>query len=164
MLHRREGRAAGDAFELRFESERRLDWEENPYAIGRIFIGEFHEPFEAPLTWWGRWDYERHWHAQARQLLSQGRALFLTSYRGPHASAHVGWPAWRQADLVIVQHHLILVARLARPFNAARPHEAVGAREAVSEDGAPVSQWTVALDAVQAFVGRGLLGDIYVPA
>jgi hypothetical protein len=150
---------------LRFESGPLLDYEGWSYAVGRIFIDEFHEPFEASLDHWGPNDYAHQWSAAAKRIADgRGPALFLTSYRGPGAAYHFAWPAWREGDRIILQHRLLLTEQLTAPFDPTRPHEVVGVRNNLSEDGDPISQWEVSVAAVQEFVARGPSGSIHVPA
>ena len=151
MLQRRDRQVSIEDFAIRFESRPIHDPEGWTYAIGRIIVGDFHEPFEAILDYWDREAYATQWRSAAR-LLANGseRALFLTSYRGPGAAYHFGWPAWRQADRVILRNWFIRTEQLESSFNPDRAHDIVGALQLDADD-QPPSEWSTTLAAITEF-------------
>jgi hypothetical protein len=155
MLRRRDERSAGGTFEIRFESGPVVEpWEGGSIALGRILLGDFHEPFEASLEHWAVADYEARWQRAAQRLVDgAGPALFLTSYHGATAGYHDGWLAWREGVSVIFHHRLLLHERLPRLEDGAY-HIGFHDRERVSPHGAPISEWDVSLAAVEDFLAR----------
>jgi hypothetical protein len=151
-----------DVFDLRFETGPLVDWEGWPYAVGRITLGEHTEPFEASLEAWDPRRYVQQWQEQAARLVSGAdRALCLTSFGGPEAAYHFGWPMWRFNDAVRVQQYLIIAEQLSAPLDPSRAESVVRDREAASEDGHPISEWVVDVEDVRYWLeqARGL----YVP-
>ena len=150
-------------FGIRIETGPHENDEGWPYALGRIVLGEFTEPFEATLAVWTARQYEAQWRDAGLRLLGGLDAvMFVASYHGPGALYHFTWPAWRDRTEVIFQNRLVLQELLDAPFDPWRTHEFVGARQSLSEDGQPVSEWRVELEAVRQFFTEPL--GSYVPA
>ena len=130
------------------EGERLFNW-------GRITLGAFQEEFQCPLFDWAPGDYAAHWlEAGARLVAGAPVAVFLTHMMRPDADYHMGWPAWREGDLVVVQERLFLREQLNGDFDPANPEVHVGPRHELSVEGELVSQWEVGLRDVAAFVAR----------
>jgi hypothetical protein len=72
----------------------------------------------------------------------------------PTAAYHMGWPAWRDGDRVLVQERLFVAEQLDGPFDPEHPEVHLGPRREVSDEGLRISQWTVTLGDVAAFVDR----------
>jgi hypothetical protein len=152
---------AGDrpGFDLFFTSGPLVDWEGWSYAIGRIVIGLFDEPFEADVGSWTVVDYQRQWkEAAARLARGEGRTAFFTSYKGVGAAWHAWWPAWREEGMVRLQHHLLLRDQLTDPFDIREPYRHISERRGVSEDGEAISEWAVGIEDVLAFASRPVTG------
>ena len=103
------------------EGERLYNW-------GRITLGHFQEDFQAPLYDWAPGDYEAQWVEAAERLVDGSPVVvFLTHMVHPTAPYHIGWPAWREGDVVHVQHSI---------------------------EGQPISQWRVTVADVAQFLDR----------
>lgn len=61
------------------------------------------------------------------------------------------WPLYRVGDTVFVQNHLLFVNTLNMPFNVDALQDFVRPRRTINEEGAVISEWPVALSAVEAF-------------
>ena len=130
------------------EGERLFMW-------GRITLGSFQDDFQAPLFDWAPGDYAAQWLDAAERLVAgDASVVFLTHMSHPTASYHLGWPAWREGDLVLVQERLFLAEQLGGPFDLEHPEIHLGPRQEVSDEGLRISQWSVGLQDVAAFVER----------
>jgi hypothetical protein len=72
----------------------------------------------------------------------------------PDAAYHLGWPAWREDDRVVVQERLFLREHLNGAFDPENPEVHAGPRQELSLEGERISQWQVGLRDVAAFVER----------
>ena len=130
------------------EGERLFSW-------GRITLGHFREEFQAPLYDWAPGDYTAHWLESAERLVAGAPvAVFLTHMVRPDAAYHLGWPAWREDDRVVVQERLFLREHLNGAFDPENPEVHAGPRQDLSLEGERISQWQVGLRDVAAFVER----------
>ena len=142
-------------FDLHFSEGPAVSDEGWWHAVGTVVLGEDRDGFAISLEWWGRAAYEQQWLAAARRLvIGPDRVMFLVSYNGPEAAYHFAWPAWRDGNQVRVQNWLVLTDQLPTRFDPDEADRFVRARETVSEDGAPISEWDVTVADLQAFVDR----------
>jgi hypothetical protein len=173
MIRRREGRASGRTFELRFETGRMYypafrdllsheiigGWS---FAVGRVFLGPVHAPFDASLDHWQPLDYERQWRAAASRVVDgPGAALFPTSYRGPGASHHAVWWAQRDGDRVGFRLDDVSGKRLEAYLHTAeaiRMPNRWPMLPARSE-----AQWTVSVSDIREFLVHGPMSGSHVP-
>ena len=113
------------------EGERLFSW-------GRIRLGEFRDEFQVPLYDWAPGDYVAQWLDAAERLVAGAPAVvFLTHMVHPTAAYHMGWPAWRDGDRVLVQERLFLAEQLGGPFDLERPETAPRAPPGGVGRGAP---------------------------
>jgi CdiI N-terminal domain len=130
------------------EGERLFMW-------GRITLGSFQDEFQAPLYDWAAGDYAAQWLEAAERLVAGAPAVvFMTHMAHPAADYHMGWPAWCEGDRVLVQERLFLAEQLGGPFDVEHPEVHLGPRQEVSDEGLPISQWTVTRGDIAAFVDR----------
>ena len=128
---------------------------ERLYSWGRLTLGQFQEEFQAPLYDWAPGDYVAHWLESAQRLIRGAPvAVFLTHMMRPDAAYHLGWPAWREGDRVVVQERLFQREHLNGDFDPEFPEVHVGERQETSIEGARISQWTVGLRDIVGFVER----------
>ena len=126
------------------EGERLFIW-------GRIRLGDF----QVPLYDWAPGDYAAEWIEAAERLVGGDPAVvFLTHMVHPTAPYHMGWPAWREGDRVLVQERLFVAEQLGGAFDLEHPEVHLGPRREISDEGLRISQWTVSLADVAAFVER----------
>ena len=80
-----------------------------------------------PLYDWAPGDYVAQWLDAAERLVAGAPAVvFLTHMVHPTAAYHMGWPAWRDGDRVLVQERLFLAEQLGGPFDLERPELHLG--------------------------------------
>jgi hypothetical protein len=121
---------------------------------GRITLGDYAEEFLALQGTWHRADYERHW-LQAAQRLLQGadRTAFFTS------AFEFRWTLWRVRDRVYAQEHFLAAPGFPEPFDASDLYTHIQDRRTRTEDGTSISEWTLDLASVAAFVARAEAPD-----
>ena len=128
---------------------------ERLFCWGRITLGHFREEFQAPLYDWAPGDYAAHWLESAARLVAGAPvAVFLTHMVHPDAAYHLGWPAWRDDDRVVVQERLFLREHLNGAFDPENPEVHAGPRQELSPEGERISEWQVGLRDVAAFLER----------
>jgi hypothetical protein len=147
-------RGSHGAFDIRFISDRPESLAEflgkGAWGLrGRITLGDYAEEFLALQGTWAREDYERHW-LQAARLLLRGadRTAFFTS------AYEFRWTLWRVGDRVYAQEHFLAVPGFPEPFDADDLYTHIQDRRTRTEDGATISEWTVDLASIAAFVAR----------
>lgn len=125
------------------------------YSWGRITIGHFQDEFQAPLFDWAPADYAAHWLESAQRLVKGAPVVvFLTHMVRADADYHLGWPAWREGDRVLLQERLFLREQLTGPFDPEYPEVHAGPRRERSPEGEAIAQWEVGLRDMVAFVER----------
>jgi contact-dependent growth inhibition (CDI) system CdiI-like immunity protein len=128
---------------------------EGLFNWGRITLGHFRDEFQAPLFEWAPGDYAAHWLESAERLVAGAPvAVFLTHMMRPDAPYHLGWPAWREGDRILIQERLFLLEELGGPLDPLHPEVHAGPRHEVSLEGRRISQWEVGLQDVAAFLER----------
>jgi hypothetical protein len=140
-------------FYIGFVSGARVSEEGWSHAEGELTIGDYSERFEASLTYWRMADYETHWRrAVARLASGAARSALIVSYGGAEGITDL-WPMWREGAQVILQERLVLPSEGHTPVDPEHPEADIGERRSVGEDG-PISEWTVPLGAVLAFLAE----------
>jgi CdiI N-terminal domain len=128
---------------------------EGLFNWGRLTLGHFREEFQAPLYEWAPGDYRAHWLEMAQRLMKEAPvAVFLTHMVRPDAPYHLGWPAWREGDLVYVQERLFVREQMNGTFDPEYPEVHAGPRREISAEGKPIAQWQISLRDIDAFVKR----------
>jgi hypothetical protein len=140
-------------FYIGFVSGPRVDAEGWPHAEGELTLGEYAERFESDLRFWSVAEYEGQWRDAVLRLVGGApSSALVTSYRGPGAGVHFVWSLWRDGDTVHVQETPVPTESLSAPFDPARAWDYVGPRHTVTEDGATIPEWAVALAQLATFV------------
>jgi hypothetical protein len=116
---------------------------------GRITVGDYWESFLAPVAFWSKADYERHWLHAAKRLVdgADRTALFTSTFQ-------FWWVMWRVEETVFVQEQLLLTDELPEPFTPDDPYRHIRDRQHESEDGDPISEWQVVMADVRVFAAR----------
>lgn len=128
---------------------------EGLFNWGRLTLGHFREEFQAPLYEWAPGDYAAHWLDMAQRLVKGAPVVvFLTHMLHPEAPYHMGWPAWREGDRVLVQERLFLREHLNGHFDPECPEVHAGERQERSIEGRQIVQWQVGVRDIAAFLER----------
>lgn len=122
--------------------------------LGSIELGDFREHFLASLEFWRAEDYERQWReALGRVLAGAETSCLITSIRDPAVAFGVAWwPLHVTGDVVRVQNAIRFFEHLDRPFDPRDPYPSVPPRRTTSEDGEPISEWVVTVEAIRSFL------------
>ena len=138
-------------FYIGFISAPRVNDEGWPHAVGELTLGDYSERFEASLVHWSMREYEEQWR-QAIARLGGGApsSALITSYGGPAVISTI-WPVWREGREAVFQERLVVPGDAGAALEPARAYEQLGARVSVGEE-APVSEWTIPMAQVLAYV------------
>jgi hypothetical protein len=125
-------------------------------SVGQIILGDFQERFRSLITFWKPQDYVRHWQAALRRITTtEDRSCLITSVAAPgDADYLMWWPMYRVGRVVYVQNAVLIFESLAEPLNLADPFASIPERSVVTEDGDPVSEWSVPVSSVQDFLAE----------
>ena len=126
-----------------------------------IKIGNFCERFNLPLDVWGANDYRQQWREGITRLLD-GELLtcLVTEMRDPKTSHCIGtWPMYAENDKVIFHNQILVCSRsFIRRFKETNIYDFLSPRETNSEDGMPISEWSIKRSALEEFL-RSLKSD-----
>lgn len=119
-----------------------------PYgdAIGEIQIGSFREEFHLSTSYWTPRDYESQWREALHDLdLGASKGCLIASLDDPGSAGGRAflWLFYRDGTDVVFQNQILLLADCDPPFVPSLAERWVPVRETVSEDGSPVSEWSV---------------------
>ena len=123
---------------------------------GEITLGEHVERFESPTYLWPVERYEHQWLDAARRLVdgAPSTAFFTAVHAPDDTEYHRWWVMWREGHQVHVQEHLLLVDQLPLPLVLSNPYRAIQPREQISDEGDPISEWSLTVDDLTEFVAR----------
>ena len=140
-------------FYIGFTSAAQTDEEGRRHAQGELTLDRDRAGFQSDLGSWSMREYEAHWRdAIARLMSGKSSSLLVTSYRGPGAGHHVGWPIWREGPTACFQERIFFADELPGPFDPATAYELVGERTTIDEDGDRRAEWRVPLAQLAAFL------------
>lgn len=122
-------------------------------CTGRIRIGEFEEAFESSLEYWTVEQYEEQWRAAISHVLDERRnACLITSVTDPKTANFLfWWPIYVNGDLAILQNQILFLERYRGTFELENPYQYLEPYENTSEDGQPISEWSVSLMDLKAW-------------
>jgi hypothetical protein len=123
---------------------------------GRISLGEFSEEFVAPLVFWSADGYRKQWVEAAERIVNgQPRSCFVAAMReSPRGGPVFLWPAYKDGEVVYVQHRLLLPETVKGSFDPSNLYAQVDERRTLSEDGEPISEWQVSVEDLANFLRR----------
>ncbi len=123
-------------------------------CYGYIQIGDFHENFEMNTSFWNPKEYVNHWgKAISRLLCNEEKSCLITSLSNPqHANFIFWWPMYRHEDKVFIQNGVLFLDELSEPFIPSNPYNNIPSRETISEDGEPISEWEINIDALKDYM------------
>ena len=143
------------AFDIRLLSETEPGSElGNTGLHGRITLGDYRETFIALIGFWSPRDYEEHWIRSVRRVVERREtSCLITSLHDPAASDMLWWwPLYVRHERVVVQNSILLLRELPRPFSLRDPYASVPPYRDRNEDGYPISEWTLPLTDLRAFL------------
>lgn len=143
-------------YDIRLTTEA-ADFAEGASAVyGSIRIGNFEEAFIASLDEWAPERYELQWLDGARRLVAGERtSAFVTSFLPPNKSPYfVWWPSYRIDETVYVQNQLRFYGQLNEQFDVGALYQYVPTRKTVNDEGEKISEWSMPIEWLRAFVNR----------
>ena len=122
-------------------------------CTGRIRIGQFEEVFESSLEYWAPDQYETQWYSAVSRVLDKRRdACLITSVTDPKTANFLfWWPIYVCGDLAIIQNQVLFLERFRKDFELDKAYQYLEPRESVSEDGEPISEWSVSLSELKSW-------------
>lgn len=145
------------SFEIHFAGNPNNDVDSGTISRpGQITVGRFRESFVSVLGYWDESKYQRHWHDAVQRLVSTGEdSCLIASIADPSKSEMLlWWPMYRDGERAIVQNGILFYSELRDPFDPDDPFSSVPSRTMINEDGERVSEWSVDLDELRAFLAR----------
>lgn len=127
------------------------------YALGCLRLGDEREYFRASLSYWGKEDYQAHWHkAVTRIIRNEGPSALLTDAIPPEEANFISWwMMWRMDDMAVFQEGLLMMEDLTEPFSLDNPHAFVGQYNGnLFDDGSKISEWRVPVHELESFINR----------
>jgi hypothetical protein len=142
-------------FYIGFKTGPRVDDKGWRHAIGGLELGSDSDTFTADLTLWTPADYEAQWRAGVARLAvgATTSSALITSYAGPEGAFHFMWPMWRVGDQIVFAERLVSGESISEADTIEDFYRAVGEHQSHSDDGEPISYWTVPFSDVLAFLG-----------
>jgi hypothetical protein len=124
------------------------------FALGSLSLGAFLEDFHASLSYWDRDRYLAQWREGLDRLVNgEIRSAVVTSMYDPRIADYIfWWPMYAIGDSIHLQNQILFLNDLGEPFDEAEPYRFVRERETISEDGQPISEWTVSLSDIETFL------------
>ena len=125
-------------------------------AIGKITIGSFSEKFESALSYWSREKYMSQWTRALLQVISsESRSALITSMTDPvTANFLTWWPMYKISGAVFIQNQILFMDQIGRRFDPDKAHEFVGEHFSVDSDGEKLSEWSVPIEVIEAFLNQ----------
>jgi hypothetical protein len=88
-------------------------------------------------------------------LHGKDRAALITEYLGPEAATHlVWWPMYLVGEKVFFQNQLLFYDQLPGPFFLKIAFSFLRNRRTTTEEGEPISEWSVSLSEMEAFARK----------
>lgn len=125
---------------------------------GRITLDDFSEMFISLIGYWSPRDYEAQWRRGIRRLIEERRdSCLITSLHDPAATEMLmWWLLYPQGEFVIVHQSLLLFRDLEHAFSTNDPFYSIPPREQMTDDGEPISEWSVDIRSFEEFLwGEG---------
>ena len=129
-----------------------------PAAPGLLIIGKTMEGLLANLAKWNKKTYESHWKGELQSLLNgNAKATLLTSFADRKDSSNIEiWPLYLDGEWARVQNQLLSYDNLPPDFSPSAISQFLPDRMTVTAQGNPISEWTVPLREIEAFLeGNG---------
>lgn len=125
--------------------------EDDLVISGSLIIGDFKEDFHASLSYWDRNRYLSQWKEGLERLLRRENysAVVTTMYDPSTANFIFWWVMYLIGNDVYIQNHVLFLDELDKPFDETDLYSFVPEREIQTEEGEPISEWSVSLSAIR---------------
>ena len=117
----------------------------NTGQLGEIVLGDYAERFVSLIGFWSPLDYAKQWETGVRRLMEQDRpSCLITSIHDPEVADVAGWwLLYPAGSLVHVQEGLLLFRDQQPAFSLRDPYASIPERKVMTQDGAPISEWSL---------------------
>jgi hypothetical protein len=144
---------------VRNPDRQRFAFDPDTETIGRICLDEFEEYFPINITFWSADQYRAQWR-EALKRICEGAdtSCLLTSVDRPDGADTFfdSWFIYRFGAEVVFHNKLLLAEKVGDDFSLDRLCNSAPCYNAISEDGAPISEWRMPLMAVEEFLAGEL--------
>jgi len=138
-----------------------------PAAPGVLWLGNTFEEFLANVSIWDKSGYEAHWTRELTALLKGApKVALIVSFNDPKAASTMEiWRLYRDGEWVHFQNQLLSYSSLPPEFEVSAISQYISDRVEVNDEGSRVSEWNVALRAIELFLHRleGGQGQLRLP-
>lgn len=144
-------------FDIAFCSDHPRDsghTEEPHISHGVIRLNEFNEIFECSLEYWDKNEYRSQWYKGiCRAVDKRSDSCLITSITNPAtANFLVWWPMYVVDSRVVFRNQLYFLEGPNNGFDVEHPYRFLMPRKPYSEDGEKVSEWSVSMDDLKAWI------------
>lgn len=126
-------------------------------AAGVVVIGAFEESFSTALDVVSKQDYLRQWWRASQRIVDgYDTSAIITSFadRGGEVVG-MWWPLYvLENGLVKIQNQLILREAINNRFSLQTCYDYIGKRFTVTDEGDPISEWTITVAELTTFAAR----------
>lgn len=127
----------------------------NSAPPGEIVLGDYQESFTSLIGFWSPLDYQNHWVSALHRLVDERkRSCLITSLHDLDVAEILHWwLLYPDGDDARVQNALLPLKALRPRFDSSDPYGAIAPHRTVNDDGLEISEWTVPVTAIRAFLG-----------
>jgi len=121
---------------------------------GIIQIGDFDERFNVPIEMWSIPDYKRQWREGIERFLAgEISSCLVVGMRNPLRGVFINtWSMYVDREQVVFQNQILLCKQIRRRFTGHNFYDFIEPRETQTEDGEPISEWTVCRNAIVEYL------------
>jgi hypothetical protein len=132
------------------------EFDDIPYCLGEIQIGNFRETFTIPVDYWTMQDYEKQWRAGIERIKMYDQSCLIFEMEDPTKAPLANtWVLYKDGDVVHIQNHLLFGKRFSTmlkkkgPFTMQTCYNFIKTRNTISKStGMKISEWDIDLEAV----------------
>jgi hypothetical protein len=124
-------------------------------ARGLLTLGDFQEELDIPLVFWNESNYKLQWKQALIRITSECYAdscLITAMYDPELANFIVWWPMYKSKSTVYIQNQMLFMKDLSEKFVPEDLYSFINARRTISDNGEPISEWSVEVDEIKTFL------------
>jgi len=124
-------------------------------VTGRIYINDFDELLEIPLSYWEVSDYKAHWKESINRIVNKDEtksALITEMYDPDTANFIVWWLLYREGDNIFIQNQVLFLNQIEGKFDKKNIYTSVPKREIKTDENEDISEWCIQLEDIKEFL------------